>query len=118
MLYPIILSTAINIAIYSSVFIKIMTETMNDDDYGEWTSDEKTSLALLCMLGLGVGEIIGSLAFGRIIDKCRLGCTVFLNCLAVTLSFALLIYYGIMYRFTVAIAIAMTTSFGVQDAGV
>ena len=70
------------------------------------------------MLGLGVGEIIGSLAFGRIIDKCSLGCTVIVNCLAVALSFVLLIYFGIMYRFTVARAIAMTTSFGVQDAGV
>ena len=35
MLYPLMLSTAINIAIFSSVFIKIMTETMKDDDYGE-----------------------------------------------------------------------------------
>ena len=120
MLYPIMLSTAINVGIFSSVFIKIMTETMTEEDYpnDEWTSEEKTSLALLCMLGLGVGEIVGSLVFGRIIDKCKLGWTVFLNCVSVAVSFALLIYYGLEYEFTIARALAMSTSFGVQDAAV
>lgn len=68
MLYPLMLSSAINIGIFSSVFIKMMKDTM-EEERTDWDNTEKTSKALLCMIGLGFGEIFGSLAFGRIIDK-------------------------------------------------
>ena len=112
MLYPIMLSTALNVGIFSSVFVKMMTDTM-EETRPEWDSTEKTSKALLCMLGLGVGEIVGSLAFGRILDKCSLTWMVIIQCLAVTIAFGLLIVYGIQYEFTFVGAVAMTTSFGV-----
>ena len=49
---------AINLGIYSSVFAKMMTETMSNRT--DWTSDEKTAKALLCMVALGLGEVLGS----------------------------------------------------------
>ena len=94
----------------------MMTDTMDHET--EWDSEEKTSNALLCMLGLGVGEILGSLAFGRIIDKCSMNFTVLLNCLVVAVAFGFLILYGVQYKFSLPMALAMTTSWGVQDAGV
>ena len=66
-LYPLMGAAAINIAIYSSVFVRMLVDTM--DDITKWDDAEKTSNALLCMLGLGAGEIIGSLVFGKVTDK-------------------------------------------------
>ena len=110
-LYPIMLNTAINLGILSSVFIKMMTDTMGERT--EWDSKEKTSYALLCMLGLGAGEILGALAWGKIIDKCPTKVTVLINVLAVTVSFAFLILYATLYKFTYPLALLMTFSLGV-----
>ena len=117
MLYPVMVSTSINIGIFSSVFIKIMTDSMEQEVEIEVDSTEQTSKALFCMLGLGVGEIAGSLVIGHILDKCSLKCTILLQCLVVALAYALLIIYALQYEFTWLGALAMTTSFGVQDAG-
>ena len=57
-LFPLMLVLAINLGIYSSVFAKMMTETMSNRT--DWTSDEKTAKALLCMIALGIGEVLGS----------------------------------------------------------
>jgi len=64
MLYPTMILTALNLGIFASTFINLMTATMDDPK-----ATDSTSNALLCMLGLGTGEIIGSLVFGRITDK-------------------------------------------------
>mmetsp|Transcript_28952 Transcript_28952/g.38587 ORF Transcript_28952/g.38587 Transcript_28952/m.38587 type:complete len:80 (+) Transcript_28952:788-1027(+) len=70
-LYPTMILTALNLGIFASVFIKMMVDTM--DDKKDWSDQDQTSNALLCMLGLGTGEIIGSIVFGRITDKCKYG---------------------------------------------
>ena len=41
MLYPIMLTTATNLGIFSSVFIKMMTKSMeNEDIMSKWTEKE------------------------------------------------------------------------------
>ena len=117
-LYPIILSTSINLGIYSSVSIKMMVDTMDDEALWGTDDKEKTSKALLCMLGLGVGEIAGSIAFGRVMDKCPIKCTVLINILAATIGYGSLLLFGAFYEFSFPLAILMTTSWGVQDAGI
>mmetsp|Transcript_23318 Transcript_23318/g.27367 ORF Transcript_23318/g.27367 Transcript_23318/m.27367 type:complete len:209 (-) Transcript_23318:185-811(-) len=114
-LYPLMLLTSVNLGIYASVFIKMMDDTM--DDKSDWSEDEKTSNALLCMLGLGTGEILGSLFFGRITDKCAYWKTVLANFIVTTIAFAFLILYGVLYDFSFGLALAMTLTWGVQDAG-
>ena len=113
MLYPTIFSTAINLAILSSVFIKMMVDTMD-----KWSDETQTSNALLCMLGLGSGEIIGSMAFGRITDKCDKKTTFLINVTACTVGYALLILYGAIYDFSFYMGVLMTFSWGIQDSGV
>ena len=53
----------------------------------------------MAMLGLGAGEIIGSLFFGRITDKCTKRTVVLLNVLAHTLAFGFLFLYRIIEDF-------------------
>ena len=42
MLYPIMLTTATNLGIFSSIFIKMMTDTMENDEENaaKWTEKE------------------------------------------------------------------------------
>lgn len=63
-LYPVIALSSINQSIFATTFINIMKDTMDDPD--DPNSDSK---ALLCMLGLGSGEIIGAKIFGYITDN-------------------------------------------------
>lgn len=115
-LYPTMVLSSITIGIYASVFIKMMVDSM--DDRTSWSSQDKTSNALLCMLGLGSGEILGSVAWGRITDKCELKQTILINAMAATIAFGCLILYGTIYEFSFPLGILMTFTWGVQDAGV
>lgn len=115
-LYPLMVSTALNLGILSSVFIKMMVDTM--DDRTEWGDQDKDSKALLVMIALGVGEVLGSKVFGYITDKCETKKTVLLNMLACTVGYAFLILYGAIYDFTFYLGILMTFSWGIQDAGI
>ena len=70
------------------------------------------------MLGLGFGEILGSLLFGKITDKCKFKVTILLNILALSLGYAFLIAYTARYEFSFVLACTMTFFWGVQDAAV
>ena len=89
-LYLAIASTACNDSVYGVIFVPMFISSM-DDSVGD--ANEKTSTALLAMLGLGAGEIIGAIAFGIITDKCTKRTTVLLNVLAVTVGFGFLFNY-------------------------
>lgn len=110
-LYPIIFSTALNLAILSSVFIKMMVATM--DDRTDWSDQDKDSNALLVMIALGVGEILGSLVFGKITDKFTTKNTIKVNMLACIVGYAFIILYGAIYDFKYYLGILMTFSWGV-----
>ena len=70
------------------------------------------------MIALGVGEIVGSKAFGYITDNFSTKRTVFINMISCTAGYAILILYGAIYDFTFYLGILMTFSWGVQDAGI
>ena len=115
-LYPLMVSTALNLGILSSVFIKMMVDTM--DDRTEWGDQDKDSKALLVMIALGVGEVLGSKVFGYITDKFETKKTVLINMLACTVAYAILVLYGAIYDFTFYLGILMTFTWGIQDAGI
>lgn len=109
------ISSAVNIAMLSSVFVKMMVDSMGDDS--GWSDQEMISKALLCMLGLGTGEIIGSLAFGRITDKYSFKTTIAINAVAVAVAYTILIVYSAIYDFSFVLGTLMTFFWGVQDSG-
>ena len=109
------ISTALNLGIMSSVFIKMMVDTMNDE---VWSDQKKDSNALFCMIALGVGEIVGSLAFGYITDNFSLNQIGLFNVIACSVGYGVLILYGIIYDFSFYLSILMTFTWGVQDSGI
>ena len=106
-LYPTIIVSALNLGAYASTFINMMESTMDDPD-----SDNNTPNALLCMIGLGAGEIIGSMVFGRITDKMSYKQTIMINVVSLAVGGAFLILYASVYNFSFPLAIAMTITWG------
>ena len=115
-LYPSMALSAYNVGVYASIFIKIMVQSM--EKRNEWSKQDKTSYALLCMLGLGAGEILGALLFGAIMDKCLYKQTVFINMITLSISFAMMILYSVILDFSFTLACLMTLTWGIQDAGI
>ena len=76
------------------------------------------SMAMLCMIALGVGEVIGALIFSRVQDSCNktvsLGVILAITIVACIVS----IIYIIEFKFNIYICIAMTFTWGMQDASV
>lgn len=62
MLYviPLIAWTGISMAVFSGSFVVLMKNTM-DPTYSD---NKKTSLSMFAMIGLGMGEMIGSIFCG------------------------------------------------------
>ena len=67
------------------------------------------------MVGLGVGEIVGAIVFGKIGDKFSMKITIAANMLAVVAGFSLLLGYIIRYRYSLPFAFFMTFFWGIQD---
>ena len=108
-LFPIFIVNAINQAVISAVFIQLFMDTMHEV---EWDKEEKASNALLCMLGLGVGESIGAILAGRLIDKCPVKCQVIVEVLVATLAYSALILYASFDEFSFVTASVVTTLWG------
>jgi MFS family permease len=62
---PLCSLSAISLAVYQAVLIPVIILGMTD----ELTEEEKMSQALLACVGLGVGEVIGGLTFGKVNDR-------------------------------------------------
>lgn len=56
-----IIASGLIIAIYSSFLVKLISNTVKDED-------EKLTKALYCMILFGVGEVTGALTLGKVID--------------------------------------------------
>ena len=65
---PYILWTAISGAIYGGIFMLIVINSMKETQ-NDWSLQTKTKYGFLIFISLGVGEIIGSLLNGIIVDK-------------------------------------------------
>ena len=109
---PIVAQTAFTVSIYGSLMIKIIVETMVDE---AWDDQKKNSTALLCMVGLGVGEIAGSLILGIVLDKCSMTVSVFVGLLINMLGLGTLIIYTLKFSFDPYLCTVMTFTMGMQD---
>lgn len=60
-LIPQLCWTGVSIAVYTGILLPIITDTLPED--------EKFELSMLAMVSLGVGEIVGAIGMGIIVDK-------------------------------------------------
>ncbi len=65
---PSILWNAMAAAIYSGNFVPMMNKMM-DEDYPEWSSNQKLEYSLFAMIPLGIGEVLGGFMVGFVIDR-------------------------------------------------
>ena len=69
------------------------------------------------MAGLGIGEIVGSILFGRINDKFPIKITIASNILGSIIAFCVLIIYAVKFEFNLAFSFPVTLTWGIQDGG-
>ena len=69
------------------------------------------------MLGLGCGEILGSVAWGKITDKLPMPQVILINAVAMSVGYGFLFLYTVIYDFAYYLGILMTFFWGVQDSG-
>ena len=113
LMMPIIAQTSFSLGIYGSVFIKMIIETMEGED---WDEPKKNSMALFCMTALGVGAIVGSFIFGRVQDSCGMTVTIYVCLVIAVIACSMCIIYAIHFTFNIYLCIAMTFTWGMQDA--
>ena len=69
------------------------------------------------MVGLGVGEIVGAMLFGKIGDNFSMKVTIAANMFSVVCAFSITLGYIIRYRYSLPFGFFMTFFWGIQDGG-
>jgi len=113
-LLPVYLTCGYSVALFGSLFIPYMTFHMEGLGY---TDKHEERLALLAMVAFGVGEISGSLLFGRIMDKTSVRTTSFCIIAAFIVAMSCVISFNMFEYFNMWHATIMTFSWGIYDSG-
>lgn len=87
---PIIIWSAASLGVLSGLFIPFICSTMPVD----WNNAKQTKYALLCMVFLGVGEIVGAIVIGKLHDKLKYKKVIFVHLVLVSVAFAVVIFYN------------------------
>jgi predicted MFS family arabinose efflux permease len=119
---PVIFFSGISMAVYAALLIPLFSRTMQDDLLAVpaliYTDARKTSLACQSMIGLGAGEILGSLANGKLNDKLGVRAYLWICVVEVTLAFIMLFWYNETNLFDLTSAVAVAFCWGLQDSGI
>lgn len=91
----------------------MMTATM--DSALDWTPNKKLEMSLFAMAALGLGEMLGSVAIGQIIDRYGIKKGVLATALNLTIAVVLLYAYIGYYKFSV-LTFFVTFFWGFQDS--
>jgi len=111
---PIIFFAGISMAVYAGLLIPMLARSM-----GDGVKDaEKTSLACFAMIGIGAGEIIGSLVNGKLNDYFGISKYLIICYVELVIAFIFLFIYNTQDCFTMWFAALSMFWWGVQDAGI
>ena len=93
-----------------------MTDTMafsvKTDNF---SPEEQSKNCLLALIGLGIGEISGSLLIGKVQDKLGNVVTTYVCVLLTVIGGTSLTAFTMVYEFKMWLAVIMTFTWGVQD---
>lgn len=114
---PIVFFAGISMAVYAGLLIPMLARSMPKT----WPEERKTSQACFAMIGIGAGEILGSLFNGKLNDVIGIKKYLFVCYAECAIAFAFLFWYNTVDTFTIWNGwFAAITAFwwGVQDAGI
>jgi MFS family permease len=110
---PVIFFSGISMAIYAALLIPMFSRSMPTIEEDEvFTDARKTSLACLSMIGMGVGEIFGSLANGKLNDKCGVRVYLWICVVELTIAYVMMFWYNETNTYTLAGAFLTATAWG------
>lgn len=111
---PIIFFAGISMAVYAGLLIPMLARSMGPDV----DDSEKTSQACFAMIGIGAGEIIGSLVNGKLNDYFGISKYLIICYTELVIAFIFLFIYNTMDCFSMWFAALSMFWWGVQDAGI
>lgn len=111
---PVLIYTAISDAIYMSLLVPLLARTM----LNQQAAEEKTQLACISMIFLGLGELVGSFMNGQIHDKIGTRYFALVNLIEMTIAYALLFWFNQHDQYTFGFAMSVCFFWGIQDSGV
>ena len=110
---PVIMYSAISLAIYQGVFFPLFDIALKKDNVDP---DEITKRCTLAGVGLGVGETIGALGNGRLQDMLGFKKIIYVYLVEVVVAFAMIIAYTVNNEWSFWLAFCMQVAWGIQDA--
>jgi predicted MFS family arabinose efflux permease len=110
---PEIAWTGISIAVYTGLIVPIIYDTLPDEDSDSY----KFELSMLAMCSLGVGEIVGGIGMGIIVDKIGSKKSVWVNVVLIILQTILVAAFVYIDEYN-ALAYIMTFVWGLSDSSI
>ncbi|CDW80279.1 major facilitator superfamily protein [Stylonychia lemnae] len=106
--------TGVSISYYTGMLVPIMTASISltDDD-----SQSQFKKAMLAMVALGVGEMMGGQIIGLVVDKVNSKVACIVNLVIMIVMFAFTFGFLVDYRYT-WLTFVMTFLWGLQDSAV
>jgi len=104
---PVVLWSSFSIAIYAAQFIPLIASSIKIG-----TAEEKSAKACAAMVGIGLGEIFGSLGNGWLHDKMGTKRFALYNIVILLIAFGLLIAYTAYDTYNLPFAGLMTFVWG------
>ncbi len=117
--------TGVSISIYTGLIVPIVYSSIqykspHDPDPIPYSSQEIFKKSMMVMIGLGVGEIIGGILMGVIVDIIGAKKSSFINCGLILMQTVLVVAYIKLddYDGYTWLAYLMTFAWGLQDSSV
>ena len=110
-LSPVIMWTSLGNAVIPSIFVPMMNDCMTQFE----TSEQKNKHALLALVGLGIGEIIGASSFGYVQDNFSNKVSALFCLLLSSVGVAISFSFAQVYSFSLWFAGPMMIAWGIQD---
>jgi MFS family permease len=112
---PLILQTGVGNSVNASVLVPLFSLIIKETTDPVWDGDKTNHYCLLALVGLGIGEVVGALLFGKIEDNFS-GKISTTFCLAMTsFSCLLCILYTLYFDFTLWMSALLCAFWGLQD---
>eukprot|EP00347_Sterkiella_histriomuscorum_P012008 403370245 len=104
--------SALSLATFAGSFVTMMTSTMEEF---KWSENEQLEMSLFAMIPLGLGEMLGGMIIGRIIDTYSIRTAIITCMFNLTIAIALILAFIGTYKFSV-LTYFVTFFWGYQDS--